>query len=109
MTDKLNELRDRIVGTIIDELHGGAIEDADPIYQAADIAIKEVLAVVHFDLLDALRLSKLEQLIRDNGGVRLHHGEFEGQHVGIGLDNTGRTLREALDASLGIEREDRND
>lgn len=45
---------------------------------------------------------------KENGGVRIHHGEFDGQHVGIGLDNTGRTLREALDQSLGIDREARN-
>lgn len=43
MSEQLDSLRSRIVGSIVDEVYGGAIEDADPIHETVDIVFKELL------------------------------------------------------------------
>lgn len=52
---------------------------------------------------DAARLNWLED--ETSPGIRLHSGDFRSdEHIGLGIANTGRTLRQAIDSA----REARN-
>lgn len=51
---------------------------------------------------DTRRLDALEAEIMEDGPIALHNGEGPGGlHRGLGMANTGRTLRQAIDALTG--------
>jgi hypothetical protein len=53
---------------------------------------------------DAARLDALEKLVDDSGALLLHHGCESGRGFnGLGLRNTGRTLRQAIDQATSAE------
>lgn len=52
---------------------------------------------------DARRLDWLEAMGNLRGGLLLHNEDNTGR-VGLGLANTGRTLRVAIDDAMDIER-----
>jgi hypothetical protein len=51
---------------------------------------------------DAARLDALESFVQDNGALVLHRGlNFTHGAAGLGLSNTGRTIRQAVDQLRG--------
>lgn len=48
---------------------------------------------------DKARLDALELYVHEYGGIILHDGNCDGDFGGLGLRNTGRTLRKAIDQS----------
>ena len=61
---------------------------------------------------DAERLDALEALLNEqpDGMLLLHHGAGAGRGiVGLGLRNTNRTLRQAIDSARGVIDADRKE
>lgn len=53
---------------------------------------------------DSARLDWLEQRGNERGGLLLHAGNEESSgRCGLGLKNTGRTLRQAVDSARGVK------
>lgn len=55
------------------------------------------------DARDAARLDALEDFVRANNGIVLHNGGTHGNYAGLGLGNTNRTLRQAIDQMAGFD------
>jgi hypothetical protein len=63
--------------------------------------LREAAAALEAAREDAARLDWLEA--EAEGGIRLHSGDFNGRHVGLGLNlgSSRRTLRAAIDQARG--------
>lgn len=85
MTDLIE--RTRMAAKILRDI-GGQSAMAATVEEAAD-AIEAARE-------DAERLDWLED--ETSPGIRLHSGDFRNdEHIGLGIANTGRTLRQAID------------
>lgn len=68
--------------------------------------LREAAAALEAAREDALRLGALEAMVNESPekALLLHHGRLPSdryQYVGLGLSNTGRTLRQAIDQARG--------
>jgi hypothetical protein len=73
--------------------------------------LDELAAALEAAREDALRLDALEAMVNESPkkAFLLHHGMLPSdryQYVGLGLSNTGRTLRQAIDQARGKEVQD---
>lgn len=83
--------------------------DLDDVAVTSDLAVQELLemrAELEAARVDAERLDWLESFVNATDGIVLHNGgykfnEHDLGYVGLGLANTGRTLRAAIDAARG--------
>lgn len=82
-------------------IHYGGKEDADAIAAAVNF-LRTHSAEIAGALRDAERLDALERLLEstNDGMILLHNGNGAGRGItGLGLQNTGRSLRQAIDDS----------
>lgn len=74
----------------------------DPRIEAIREAFAEVQARAEGAERDSRRLDALEIEVAEGGPIVLHNGEGTA-HRGLGMANTGRTLRQAIDALCALQ------